>query len=322
MNEIKCTYTSRNIAFIIPTKDRPGKIKNVLDSLMRQTVSCGRIIVVNGGQSVKDVVMPFFDILPIEYYECNPSGQIRQRNMGIALIDKRTPLVGFLDDDIVLEPQALESIISFWNKCAPETAGVSFNIINTPLGRCSWLELILGLNAPQKGRVLRSGMTTSNCQVATDLCSQWLCGGATIWKKNILDMFPHKEISSRWAIGEDIIFSYPIGKKFPLYVCAASRVSHEHTMDYVSRMKYRFHGRTQTLWLFYFVESNRDLSRLLFFWTLFVRIFAKCVMGVIMFKIDYFEFAVGQLEGAVIGLWSLISGKDISTILSESKNAK
>ena len=320
MDECRQTYTGRDVAFLIPTKDRPEKLKNLLESLARQTEPCGRVVIVDGGQSVRDIVVGFSDRLPVEYYECRPAGQIRQRNMGIALLGDRKRLIGLLDDDIVLEREALEAMVSFWNKCESNTAGVSFNIINSPPERRSWLKCLFGLSAREQGRVLRSGTTTSNSHVPDNLRTQWLCGGLTVWKQEILGKFPHREISSRWAIAEDVIFSYPIGKKFPLYVCADARARHEHEMDYVSEKKYRFHGRTQTMWLFYFVESNKDLSKMLLLWTLLLRINGKCVLSILTLDKRHLEFAIGQLEGTIKALTVLISGKDISTILTEDSN--
>ena len=317
----KKNYAGNDLALLIPTKDRPEKMQNLLNSLAVQKVSCGRIIVIDGGRSIKDIVQDFSDRLPVEYYECKPPGQIRQRNMGIALIDERSSLVGSLDDDIVLEPQAVEEMISFWNKCEPETAGVSFNIVNTPLEHRSWFKTLLGLSASKQGRVLRSGMTTANYPVTTHLRTQWLCGGATVWKRQILEEFQHKEVNSRWAIGEDIIFSYPIGKKFPLYVCADAKVRHEHIFDYTSTSRHRFHGRTQAMWLFYFVESNIDLSRISFLRVLFLRIIGKFLIGILTRKKEYIEFAIGQIEGVTKGLYALMRGWDITVILTEDSNA-
>ena len=125
MHKKRKIYIGQDLAFIIPTKDRPKQVQTVLESIAKQSTPCGRIIIVNGGQSVQDIVMRFADRLPVEYYECHPPGQIRQRNMGISLLDDRTPLVGSLDDDIVLEPKALESMIAFWNRCDSDTAGAS-----------------------------------------------------------------------------------------------------------------------------------------------------------------------------------------------------
>jgi len=310
-------YTGRDVAFLIPTKDRHEKVKKLLNSLANQTVLCGRVIVVDGGKSVQDVVMSFSDTLPVEYYECRPPGQIRQRNEGLSFIDNRTPLVGFLDDDIVLEPKALESMISFWNRCDPDTAGVSFNIINIAPERRSWLECFLGISAPQPGRVLRCGMTTSVTNVLSDVRTQYLCGGATVWRWQILKKFPQDEIDYRWAIGEDVLFSYPIGKRYPLYVCAVATVLHEHEMDYVSRHKYRFHGYSQTIWLFYIVKSNEEFSTPLLLWSLFVRIVSNCAIGILTLNVSQLDFSVGQIKGTIKGLKTLISRKDMKMIFHE-----
>ena len=34
-------------------------------------------------------------------------------------------------------------------------------------------------------------------------------------------------MQSQWAVGEDLIFSYPIGKKFPLYICCEAKLEVE-----------------------------------------------------------------------------------------------
>ena len=74
-------YSGKDLAILVPTKDRLEKIHNLLESIAKQTIPCGRIIVVDSGESVKDVVMHFSDRLPVEYYECYPPGQIRQGKM-------------------------------------------------------------------------------------------------------------------------------------------------------------------------------------------------------------------------------------------------
>ncbi|MHC4464496.1 MAG: glycosyltransferase family 2 protein [Planctomycetota bacterium] len=316
MNESKGIYTSQHIAFIIPTKDRPGKIKAVLESIAQQTIPCGRIIIVDGGQSVEDIVMLFSDKLPVEYYKCYPPGQIRQKNMGISLLNDQTLLVGFLDDDIVLEPQALERMITFWNGCEPDTAGVSFNIVNSPPLRHSWARALMGMST-QQGRVLRSGYNVATTPVDSHLKAQWLCGGATVWKREILKRFSGREIYSRWAICEDVIFSYPIGKAYPLYVCADAKVRHEHVYDHTAKMKYRYYGRTVTLWRLFFVESHVEFSRTFFLWMLLGQISARFVLGVFSFRMRHIEYAIGQIEGAITGLSALHRGLSLLSFLNE-----
>lgn len=318
MDKAKKTYKGQDVALIIPTKDRPEKMKHVLESIASQTMLCGRLIVVDGGQSVKDIVMGFVDRLPVEYYACHPPGQIRQRNMALSLLDGRTPLVGFLDDDIVLEPRALEAMITFWNEYEPDTAGVSFNIVNNPPYRHSWMRAVIGMSSPQQGRVLRSGYNVATSPVISNLKTQWLCGGATVWRQEILKKFTNKEVSSRWAICEDVIFSYPIGKKFLLYVCADAKVRHEHIYDHTAKMKYRYYGRTVTLWRLYFVESHAELSRIFFLWMLLGQITARCISGIISFRMSDIQYAVGQIEGATVGLSALLRGVNLLSLLNEN----
>ncbi len=87
-------YAARDLAVLVPTKDRPAKLGQLLDSLAGQSEICGRVIIIDGGDSVRDVVMRYAGRLPVEHHVCRPPGQIRQRNMGIALLDERTPPEG------------------------------------------------------------------------------------------------------------------------------------------------------------------------------------------------------------------------------------
>ena len=166
--------------------------------------------------------------------------------------------------------------------------------------------------------VLRSGITSSNCNVSCDIKTQWLCGGATVWKQEILRSFPHKEVSTKWAIGEDLLFSYPVGKVYPLYVCASAHVRHEHSFDYVKTMPHRFHGRTQTLWLFYFVESNPELSFGFFLWALMLRSFTKCFIGVFRFDKSMMEFGFGQIESAAKIIYARVTGRKASSLCADN----
>jgi glycosyltransferase involved in cell wall biosynthesis len=317
MHKMGRIYTGQDLAFIIPTKDRPKQVQTVLESIAKQTTPCGRIIIVNGGQSVQDIVMSFADRLPVEYHECHPPGQIRQRNMGISLLDDRTSLVGSLDDDIVLEPEAIEAMIAFWNRCEADTAGVSFNVVNAPAFRKSIVRKLTGMGSSLQGRVLRSGYNVATSPVDKDLRTQWLSGGATVWRQEILRRVTHTEIHSRWAICEDVIFSYPIGKKSPLYVCADAKVRHEHVLDHAAKRKHRYYGRTITLWRLFFVESHPELSRMLYLWMVLCQITARCILGIFSLRTRHIEYAMGQIEGAIVGLKALRRDLSLLTLLNE-----
>ena len=103
-------YSGSDLAAVIPTKDRPNGVRELLQSLAFQTQRPGRVILVDGGQSVESIVNEFKSSLNIEYYACQPPGQIRQRLMGIEKLNDKTPLVAFLDDEVVFEKETIKKI--------------------------------------------------------------------------------------------------------------------------------------------------------------------------------------------------------------------
>lgn len=312
-------YLGSDVAFIIPTKDRPEKIKCLLDSFVVQTIKCNRIIIVNGGECIKHVLVSYSNRLPLEYYECNPPGQIKQRNMGISLLDSSTPLVGTLDDDIVLMPNAVEEMLGYWNKIPLDTAAVSFNIVNCIPEKHTWLKGIIGLSGPTPGKVLRSGVNTPILSVHESISSQWVCGGATVWRLEILTKFANYPQETMWASSEDLNFSYPIGKCYPLFVCAEAKVNHEHVFDLRIKKKYRYYGRTETLWRFNFVESNLELSRGAFICSQLSTVIARFVKGCISFERRHFQFAIGQMEGLIAGMIAIVYQKNLKELLNDTK---
>ncbi|MBA3657133.1 MAG: glycosyltransferase [Gemmatimonadaceae bacterium] len=274
--------------------NRPEPLTKLLASLAAQSERVGRIIVIDGAENAEPVVKRFSSELPVEYFKCHPPSQLRQRNLGIDQLNQENQLVALLDDDIVVHDEAIGRMIAFWNESPPSTAGVCFNVVNGLQPRRPLMARIR--NAPvAPGRVFRSGNTTGVSHASRDCRVQWLPGGATVWRKDVLLRRRHEDIKSRWAIAEDVIFSYPIGKTEPLYVCANARVDHVHVSDYtVKRLDY-YHGRTQSLWSYHFVKSNDDLSPSLFLATLISRALGKFIVrGVLRRDRPSREFAKGQ----------------------------
>lgn len=315
---MNASYSGQDVALIIPTKDRPAKLNNLLESIALQTTRCGRVIVVDGGRSVKDIVLGFGGSLPVEYYSCNLPGQIRQRNMGIALLDAKAPLVGFLDDDIVLEPRALENMIHCWNRVERETAGIGFNIVNQPPHNHSFVRYVMLSGSSVPGSILLSGANVPFQNVQSDIKSQFLGGGYTIWKRSILDEFPQENLDTRWAWGEDVRFSYPIGKKYPLYACASAKVRHEHVYDQAPPDHvHRYQGRKGALAIFYFVTSHPELSRSACLWMLVTSAIANFVYGFITWDPPLLKYGIGRAEGIFICLKGMVGLTDLRKELED-----
>ncbi|HAT48777.1 MAG: glycosyltransferase family 2 protein [Nitrospirae bacterium] len=309
-------YASKDIAILVPTKDRPDNMKKLLDSFVAQTQQCGRFIVVASGTSIEDVVMRYADRLNISYHHSPLSGQIRQRNMAISLLDEHTPIVGFFDDDIVLERDAVENILALWNQTGPKTAGIACNITNAPAWSPSLLKLFFGIGGMNPGKIMPSGRATSLCNVSANIQTQWLPGGVTFWRQDVIKEFHHKEIDIRRAIMEDVYFSYPIGRKYDLFVCQASRVRHEHTFVPSNQLtESSFYGLVETVMGIHFVGRHPELSFVLFTWMTLGFIMADIAKGVISRDAQILYRAKGRAQGLLLWLKERPSREETSRLL-------
>ena len=311
-------YVPTTLAIIIPTKDRPDEVRRLLQSITELDCEVGRIIVVASGQDIRTVVMAFAEKLPVEYYTSKP-GQIRQRNKGIALLNESTYLVATIDDDAEFHKTAVTGMINFWNRVEPETAGVGFNIVTIKGHRHSFVKGLLGISVPEPGRVLKSGNNTAITNINNDIRSEWLTGGATVWRQEILQKYPHHEIMSRWSVCEDLIFSYPISKKYPLYVSVSSKINiGDVKLENEDSQFHRFRGRTSFLWGLYFVLNNKHLSLVSFSLFKFIEITSMMIKGI--FYKEYYRlfWAAGALSGVILSLTYFIRNKDIIELIEKN----
>jgi hypothetical protein len=135
----------------------------------------------------------------------------------------------------------------------------------------------------------------------------------------VLTEFARPEIDASWAICEDLIFCYPIGKKYPLYICADARVLHDHLINpSPAGAPHRWRGHTWALWQLYFVTLNADLSVAAY--TFHIVLLAAMGMSVGLLKPSkrfYLRFYGGLLQGATAGLSRVLRGKDLLPLLRE-----
>lgn len=261
-------YLSQDLTVIVPTKDRPAKLRDLLDSLAAQRAGFGRVIVADGGDGALEVCREFDGRLSMEHLRCRPPGQIRQRNTAIARLGKGDRLVAFLDDDMVLRTDAIERMLALWNRVPAETAAIGFNLEGAA-SPPSFFKRIFLIDHPRRGAVLCSGANTGIGGLTHSVPVRWLGGGYTVWRREILARHPYAPLNTRWAIGEDLRYSYPIGKRYPLFVCAGARARHEHIShpgDMVRLGRYR--GEKIVMASLYFVRCHPEMSLAAAYWML------------------------------------------------------
>ena len=122
-----------DITVIIPTHNRSEILKRTLQGFCEQTAGdlAWELIIVNDGStdSTDRTVMDFESLLPLRYLRQTKSGVSCARNLGLR--EARSPIVLFLDDDVIPSPHLLFEHARFHQ----ERFGLEFVLV----GYVTWL---------------------------------------------------------------------------------------------------------------------------------------------------------------------------------------
>jgi len=116
------------VSVVVPTRDRPERLRRLLDGLRRQTLGEARFEVLvcddaSGAPGVADVLAAAGEHLDLRVLRHDaPRGPAVARNT--AWRRARGRLVAFVDDDCVPEPRWLEALVDAWERGAGAGAAV------------------------------------------------------------------------------------------------------------------------------------------------------------------------------------------------------
>lgn len=295
------------IAFVIATKDRPHDLKRTLESLSRQKAAIDQIVVVDGGEVSVEDIAGSFPSLNIRYLVCKPPSAVLQRKAGIGALGLRASLIGFLDDDIVIEPSAVSNMLEFWRDAPADVGGAAFNMMNQPAPFAGGFKKLpvteaLGLYSSRGGRVLASGFHSMIGPVEKDVFVQWLPTGAVLFRRKALEEEPLDEWFKGYSYLEDLDLSYRIGKRYRLAVVAGARYNHFPGAS--GRGSPVAFGKREILNRLYFVKKHKELSLPRCYLGLHVRIFINLAQGIHEGRWDLMKRAWGNIVGLAISYLS------------------
>lgn len=122
------------VSVIIPTKNRTVDLERTIDTLLTQTVKPFEIILID--QST----MPSFTRrlpIPLQYiHDSSLSGASVARNVGMR--GARGDIWLFLDDDVLLEPNFIEELLSAYREDVVGVSGIITNYSMPPLRQRAW----------------------------------------------------------------------------------------------------------------------------------------------------------------------------------------
>ena len=214
------------LGFVIPTKDRGEDLRRMLRSLVAQTRLPDQVIVVDGSGVEVSWCVAEFPELRIDYVRLLPPSLSAQRNAGMAVLRPEITHAGYLDDDVVLELDAVYEMASFWVSADSDIGGAAFNVINDVSSSFSALPLRSTVAGSGLGSIAPSGVVRELGEVQVNLETDWLCGGAQIWLREVIDNYSYDNWFQGTGFMEDVDYSYGVRERYRLFVVAAARLVH------------------------------------------------------------------------------------------------
>ena len=290
------------IAIVIPTIGRSDELRRMLRSLAQQTRLPDHVVIVDeAGEG--NTLAHEFPALSITVTTFPQGSASAKRNRGVQHVAPGIDLIGFMDDDIVLEPGAIEAMLIFWKNAPPDAGGTSCNWMNQPpryASRLKSLRLVawLGLYDARGGLVMRSGFQTVIGIVSETRCVQWLPSGAAVYPRRILEEYSFDEWFHGYSYLEDLDFSYTLGKKYKLAVVANAQF--HHYPSEIGRLDPYVFGKREVVNRLHFVRKHAELSPALCAFALAVRALMSIFLGVTRLERAHLRRAWGNLAAVFL----------------------
>ena len=296
-------FNKHKIAYVVPTKDRPEDLRVLFKSLQLQTVLPNQIIIVDGSSPDIKYVCDKYPDLPITYDRCFPPSLAKQRNAGMARLHNNITIAGYLDDDIELDPDATEKMLTFWSNAPENTGGAAISIRDQHNQLNSKLMSIFLMAGKTPGKMLSSAHAVHIPFIGKTFETEWLYGGATVWSREVINTFNYDEWFDGYGFLEDVDYSYRVSQLYKLYIVGDSRCLH-HSAGLSDKKQFIF-GKQQIFNRLYFARKMRLFSPLAIYWAIFGNILMN---GVALIK-NHDRPTLDRLFGNFVGLWAHLKGR-------------
>lgn len=295
------------ISIVVPTKDRPRDLTKLLTSIQLQSRRPDAIIIVDGSETpMNSVIEQFSDLKNLELTRVFPPSLPKQRNVGISKVDPQMEWIGFLDDDLVLEPDALSELEKYILTQGKDVKGIGLSILNQPVSRVSLFNHFF-LMGKRPGFITSSGYAGAIPPLNKgEMKVNWLYGGATFWHRSVFDRFRYDEWFHGTGYMEDVDFSYQVSRDFLLRVCGSAQCNHYHHP--ISRSKQKAIGEWQIISWWYFVNKFRHFNFLKIGWSM-TGLCLKNLLGA-LFKPSW-DSAL-RFQGNLWGIFRILKGNALN----------
>ena len=310
-----------SVAIVCPTKDQPVKIKRLLTCIEHLNTKPAQVLIADGGNNLKAIVEGFKKNINVICLDCPEAGQILQRNYAHQHLDDHINLVLHIDDDITFEPDFMDHLLATWNRevqsGSKPLAGMSFNVVDASNLKNSIFRRLFFLSIDPPGHVSKAGYAAPFSPLRKDHDVSWLTGGTTAWARAVLhDNLHPLSFQTRWAVCEDLMFSYPLRHDYRLLAAHDVKCFHNETYASMSFKKAIFYGRSSAIMRYHFICQHDDLKTWAYIWMTFGVLLGHFIKG-LMFSPRHLGLFVGGIKGLFQAIFASATNGD-SAILARN----
>ena len=227
-------------SIVIATFERPGDLAITFEGIASQIHKPQEIVVVDSSsdQRTRELCDQWDDLLPVRWEFSEEKSAALQRNRGAELTSPASAVIGFIDDDITLRPNACELVCEVFGADAMgKIGGISVRIQEIqrlPPSRLTRLYYRLQAgyaDATYGGKLFGPAINCLPCysepaESGGDLIGgEWLNSGCVFYRREpfLREKFP---AFTGYSFMEDVHLSARIAKTHRLYFHTRARCSH------------------------------------------------------------------------------------------------
>lgn len=309
------------VSVVIPTKDRPDELSRMLETMAAQTVAPLEVIVVDASEPPVEAVAIEHSDLPMRYLRHLPPSSAQQRNRGLETVSPDATFVMFVDDDVLLRPDALERMFAYFAEAPAPVAGAALNILDAEDRTTGWLRrsaLVrgLGLYSATPGDVARSGWQTAAATVDRVTPVRWLSTCAVWWRRDAIRRHRFDPFFVGYSYLEDLDFSLGMARDHDLVVVPDGML--EHIPSKKGRSSRFAFGRMEVENRLYVVRKH-GLS----VWRCTLTMLLRSIMNLAPLLRGHLGESLGRMAGNVAGFWGRrgLFGRESSGYLERAKSS-
>ncbi len=196
-------------------------------------------------------------------YAHTAAGLTLQRMEGVHRLAPETEVVHFIDDDVVVEPGYFSAIEEVFDRDS-DALGVGGVISNLPEHLANRARRFFLLDCREGGKILSSGVNVLVFAADQPRIVDWLSGCSMSYRRSVFDRLSFDARMTGYCLGEDVEFSYRVGKMGRLIVTPHARLA--HLCSLVERAAGNVQARDVVVRRYHFVRQMRGELKLTAFW--------------------------------------------------------